>query len=331
MQTTSTVWSGNRSSEPVTTSWTSVTNLLSPVVTVAAVSTAVTSSSWTPNKTTVANIIWSSSPASITTNASVSTNSWATTDAATDSPRWSDSTTVSVAQNPPPTNKIFNVKTTLSQPLASYHYIPSSAVKLTTTDQLVNNVMTTRKLDLKPVAQGQYSLINFTPSLSNMKFISSQNVSTVGQQPLQKTVLAPQANVRTAQVLSSTTILQPQIIGKSAGNQNVTTSGSLIVQSQGSVNKSLPILQTTSVRPSGPSTHQSQPLTLLLSDQYVTLLKPSSQIVEVDSSTTGANSEPLQYVLSTPGTRVQNVYLPHQGGFQIPISSKCSCFFHLKF
>lgn len=143
--------------------------------------------------------------------------------------------------------------------------------------------------------------------------------------PVTQTFLQTQSSnissVKTTQILTNATIPLAKSVSSSGG--------SILLQNQASI-KTVPVVQTSASRP--PSTsYQAQPLTLtFLNPQALTgltesgplltnlLLKPASRInLEMDSS---SSAETVQYVVH--GGRLQNVYLPTQAGFQIPISGK---------
>lgn len=144
--------------------------------------------------------------------------------------------------------------------------------------------------------------------------------------PVTQTFLQTQSSsvnaVKSTQILTNATIPLAKSVSSSGG--------SILLPNQASI-KTVPVVQTSTSRPPTSTSYQAQPLTLtFLNPQALTgltesgplltnlLLKPASRInLEMDSS---SSAETVQYVVH--GGRLQNVYLPTQAGFQIPISGK---------
>lgn len=121
--------------------------------------------------------------------------------------------------------------------------------------------------------------------------------------------------VKSTPLLTNATILQPSLA------KNISTAGnSLLLPNQGSI-KTVPVVQSSTTRTPVSHSYQ-QPVTVtflnpLESGQLLNtlLFKP---IGRVESSSNPTPGETVQYVLHNG--RLQNVYVPAQTGFQIPIS-----------
>lgn len=166
----------------------------------------------------------------------------------------------------------------------------------------------TPQAQVKPSSVLTTAVLQNQPSRIAQTFLQSQNAGVT--------------TVKTTPSLANATIIQPSLV------KNVPTSGnSLLLPSQASI-KTLPVLQTSTSRAPVSHTYQ-QPVTVTFLNTLepgqllnTLLFKPISR---VESSNQPAPGETLQYVLHNG--RIQNVYVPTQTGFQIPISGNfyCTC------
>lgn len=165
-------------------------------------------------------------------------------------------------------------------------------------------VRVTTQTQMKPSSVLTTAVVQNQPSRITQTVLQSQNtgVTTVKSTPL----------------LTNATILQPSLA------KNVPTSGSsLLLPNQANI-KTLPVIQTSTSRAPVSHTYQ-QPVTVTFLNTLepgqllnTLLFKPISRVEPSNQATQG---EPLQYVLHNGRIQnIQNVYVPTQTGFQIPIS-----------
>lgn len=201
---------------------------------------------------------------------------------------------------------------------------PLTTVKFTTTALPVVSQVNTQKT---VVSQNSYvaklpGSLQTNPSIMRISSTAGQThakpSSVLQSQPTQamlhtQSVSAPV--VKSTPLMTNATILQPSL------TKNISTAGnSLLLPNQASI-KTLPVVQTSTTRASVSHSYQ-QPVTVtflnsLESGQLLNtlLFKP---IGRVESSNNPTPAETVQYVLHNG--RLQNVYVPAQTGFQIPIS-----------
>lgn len=212
---------------------------------------------------------------------------------------------------------------------------PITTVKFTTTALPVVSQVNTQKT---VVSQNSYvaklpSSLQANPGIMRISsaagqshakpssVLQSQPASSMTQTMLHSQSVSAPTAVKSTPLVTNATLLQPSL------TKNISTAGnSLLLPNQASI-KTLPVVQTSTTRTSVSHSYQ-QPVTVtflnpLESGQLLNtlLFKP---IGRVESSNNPTSAETVQYVLHNG--RLQNVFVPAQTGFQIPISGTLSYF-----